>query len=710
MNQLYTIPSHAPSTMTSHASGSVVVSSPPSFDRQQPTFLMSNITSSLPSIGRMIPTVSLDHRHQTMHPVPNPTFGISSTARNGWLNSSCYNNNNHQQVMHPVFNSSSEPTPPSWINSNRSSTMNLSVSNDHHFSSPMFNTCSSVQMTSVPTTNVQKFPTEGYMKASSSSWVFDDQTNSSKEAPTEDVDINEFFNFDWVQDLKKHDKSRNEDPISNNFPNSFIISSLPISLKHSSFFKHSSMAIITEEPLSSNSNPNPPQIKKPQSPTSSNPNPFAFWFYFTISVSILTLIFITISNLYTHQDPKTWFLTLPTNLRHHYSNGRTIKVQPTVHGDSVEVFTVQDGPLDSSSKVLFVHGLGCSSFLFSKVVNFLGKKGVHAVAIDLPGSGFSDRVEMVTEEKEIGGFGRVLEVYNEIKEKGVFWGFDQLVEQGYVNYDYAEDEIRVSKVKSLKAIELGPEEVGRVLGQVIDTMGLAPVDLVLHDSAFNLGANWVARNIGVVRSVTVLDSVSNQTAFPLWVLKMPLLRGVVSGFGFVFDKVIRSCCSKTGGMLDSESHRLLLKGRDGTKSVLEMGKNLNTSFDVGEWGKLDGVKNLPMQVIWSSGSSEEWIRQGQQVADALPQATFVTHSGGCWPQDDTADELAESIHKFVSKLPKPIKVTKKKEPVPEHIRDMLDEATANVHHHGFGGHEHGHGHGHSEDIVYPSGYGLAHEF
>lgn len=282
--------------------------------------------------------------------------------------------------------------------------------------------------------------------------------------------------------------------------------------------------------------------------------------------------------------------------------------------------------------MLFVHGLGSSSYLFSKVVNFLGKKGVYAVAIDLPGSGFSDRFEMVTEEKEIGGFGRVLEVYNEIKEKGVFWGFDQLVEQGYVNYDYAEGEVRVSKVESLKAVELGPEEVGRVLGQVIDTMGLEHVDLVLHDSAFNLGANWVARNIGVVRSVTVLDGVSNQTVFPLWVLKLPLVRGVASGFGFVFDKVIRSCCLKRDGMLDSESHRLLLKGRDGTKSVVEMGNKMNSSFDVGEWGKLDGVKDLPMQVIWSSGLSEEWIKKGQQVADALPQAAFVTHSGGCWPQ------------------------------------------------------------------------------
>ncbi|KAJ0911325.1 hypothetical protein HanRHA438_Chr06g0261991 [Helianthus annuus] len=41
----------------------------------------------------------------------------------------------------------------------------------------------------------------------------------------------------------------------------------------------------------------------------------------------------------------------------------------------------------------------------------------------------------------------------------------------------------------------------------------------------------------------------------------------------------------------------------------------------------------------------------------------------------------QSIREFVSSLPKPIKDSKKKEPVPDHILELLDEATANVHHH-----------------------------
>nr|GEV58410.1 protein auxin response 4 [Tanacetum cinerariifolium] len=379
-----------------------------------------------------------------------------------------------------------------------------------------------------------------------------------------------------------------------------------------------------------------------------------------------------------------------------------IKVQANPLSTPIEVFTIENGPMGSSQNLLFVHGFGCSSYVFSNVIKGLGKKGVRAVAIDLPGFGFSDKYETVSEMKVLGGFGKLVELYKEIKEKGVFWGFDQLVEQGYVNYDYAENEVRVSRVETLRLIELGPGEMGRVLRDVIETLGLENVDLVFHDSAFNLGANWVAKNLRFIRSVTLIDSAPNQSAFPLWVLKFPVVREVVSGFGFVFGKVIESCCTKSAGGMNAESHRLLLKGRDGRKSVIGMGNKMNSSFDIAEWSKLDGVKKLPMQVIWSSDWSKKWIEQGREVANMLSQANFVTHSGGRWPQEDTAYELAKSIHNFVSRLPEPVKVAKKKEPVPDRIQEMLNEATSDVHDHGYGSHDHRHGHSH--EVGYPSGY------
>ncbi|XP_059645965.1 protein AUXIN RESPONSE 4 [Cornus florida] len=472
------------------------------------------------------------------------------------------------------------------------------------------------------------------------------------------------------------------------------------------------MAIITEEEPDPTPQPNTdstPLVHKPTSPPTpptTTTNPFTFWFFFTLSVSLITLLFISLSQL-TPQDPKTWFLTLPTTLRHHYSTGRTIKVQTTPNHPPIEVFAIQDGPIKSDN-ILIVHGLGCSSYSFRKIVKSLGLKGLRAVAIDLPGSGFSDKATIVVEESSGGGLGSVWEIYSDIREKGLFWGFDQLVENGYVDYEKNND-VRVVRRESVKAIEMGAEEMGRVLGQVIDSMGLGPVDLVLHDSALGLGANWVAENPGLVRSITLLDtgSWSNASALPLWLLGVPVIREVVLGFEFVFKRVLEMCCLKSVGGSEAEAHRILLKGRDGRRAVVGMGKKLNYSFDVAEWGGLDGVKGLPMQVIWS----KEWSDAGLQVAGALPQATFVMHSGGRWPQEDTADELAENIYKFVSSLPKSIRQAEE-EPVPEHIQKMFDEARENgpdhQHHHSHGGHDHHDGHGHAHAAGYMDAYGLNH--
>lgn len=276
-----------------------------------------------------------------------------------------------------------------------------------------------------------------------------------------------------------------------------------------------------------------------------------------------------------------------------------------------------------------MHGVGCSSFAFQDVVRSLGSRNVRAVAIDLPGSGFSDKSVVVMEE-HVGGsgpFSKMWDVYEEIKEKGLFWGFDQLVEQGYVDFE-EDNKVKVTKKERVKPIELGSEEMGRVLGQVVDSMQLAPVDLVLHDSALGLSANWISKNRGLIRSVTVLDGSPSGVALPLWVLEVPVVREVMLGFKFAFETVLGKCCMKSVGRTEAEAHRVLLKGRDGASSVVGMGKKLNVSFDLSEWSSLDSVKGLPFQVIWS----DIWTSEGRKIAEDLRQAKFVTHSGGRWMQ------------------------------------------------------------------------------
>ncbi|KAJ7973363.1 protein AUXIN RESPONSE 4 [Quillaja saponaria] len=482
------------------------------------------------------------------------------------------------------------------------------------------------------------------------------------------------------------------------------------------------MAIITEEPeeqdpkLSQNKptkqskplKPNSSPSSSTKNPKSHTPNPFTFWFYFTLSVSLVTLLFISISSLST-QDPKSWFLSLPNSLRQHYSKGRTIKVQTRPNQSPIEVFTIEHGPVVSEN-VVIIHGLGTSSYSFREVVRSLGSKGVHVIAIDLPGNGFSDKSTEEVVEGQNGALGRFWYVYNEIQEKGLFWAFDQIVETGQIPYE--EIQARMSKRKIFKPIELGPEEMGRVLGQVIGTMGVTPVHLVLHDSALGLSANWVSENSDLVRSITLIDTASTASgALPLWILDVPVVRDLVLGFSFVYARMLNLCCSKGSGVLDADAQRVLLKGRDGRKAVVSIGKNMNYSFNIAEWGASDGLKAKPMQVLWSAGWSKEWREEGYQVANALPQAAFVTHSGGRWPQEDVAVELAENISRFVSSLPKSVREVEE-ESIPEHIQKMFDEAQSNGHdhhHHHDGHNDHHHdGHAHVQGTGYTDAYGLGH--
>ncbi|KAM7279296.1 hypothetical protein ACFE04_006430 [Oxalis oulophora] len=454
------------------------------------------------------------------------------------------------------------------------------------------------------------------------------------------------------------------------------------------------MAIMTEEQQDDKQPIKDDNPKKHHQKT--HPNPFTFWFYFTVGVSIITPLFISLSSLLSSQDPKSWFLSLPTELRQHYSNGRIIKTD--FEKTPIEVFTIESNPKETE-KVVFVHGLGLNSYSFRESLKLLGSKGLHVMAFDIPGSGFSDKSIVVEDSSSrVIGFWDVCRL---IKKKGVFWAFDRMVETGQVPYEEImkyQDEI--SKRNVVRPIELTSEEMGKVLGQVIDTLRLAPVHLVLHDTSLLMCANWISENSGLVRSVTLIDTGRN-SALPLWALGILMVRDVVQGFSFVYENLIRSCCSKGLSKFNANAHRVLLRGRDGGKSVLGMGKNLNYSFDVAEWGSLSGVKDIPMLVLWSSQWSKEWSEEGRRFAEALPSSKFIEHSGGRWAQEDIANELAENIHNFISLLPKSVRQSE--EPIPEHNQRVFGVAEDSHHHH------HGHSdHGHGHATGYMDAYGLSH--
>lgn len=433
----------------------------------------------------------------------------------------------------------------------------------------------------------------------------------------------------------------------------------------------------------------PSRTSLPSKSLSSTPfRAFAFWGYFTIAVSIVTLLFVSLPRIQ-RTDQSSWFLSLPDGLRRHYSSGKFIKVNPPGGGAPIQVFAVEIGPRESET-VLLVHGLGCSSYSFRHILRSLSVVGLRVVAVDLPGAGFSDEMTLVTNPKRGRLLGAISSVYEEIKEKGFFSGFDQLIETGEIQ----ERPTRVSLDSGY-----GTVLMGQILGQMIETMDLAPIHLVLHDSALLAGSNWVLVNKGLVSSVTLMDASPHSAAFPSYLLNMPVLGHLLLGSKSVFAGLLRLCCARSVNGSDAESYRLVLKRRN-SGSAEAAWRSLNHSLNVGEWANSEELKGLPVQILWSNSLSDQWIDEGRRVAAEIPRANFSFHSGGRWPQEDATEEISELIAKFVSSLPKSVRRIEE-DTVPDHIQKMFDEASQ-VHHH------YDHSHGQNHELPSMGMYGLDH--
>lgn len=348
--------------------------------------------------------------------------------------------------------------------------------------------------------------------------------------------------------------------------------------------------------------------------------PFTFWFYVTLAVSLITGFFYSGKFLSSNVvdgdgENSSWFRSLPPALRDHYSDGVFVKA----HFSSssllpTQVFTVDRGD-KSEEPVLLIHGLGSSSFSFRRILANLQSNGFRAVALDLPGSGFSDLID-----RDDGG---VWKVWRSVKEKGIFWGFDSLISMGYIPYD-----------EDAKSSVSGDELGVKVIEEVIDSLELeTPIHFVAHDSAMQVVASYVSSaSSGSVGSVTFIDSSSRAPAFPYWMFSAPIVRDIAVGSKWVFGSLINLCCSREIDSSAVEAYRAILKKKGARQAAAVAGKSFNHSFDFGDWTYSDEVKDVPLQILWSHMSSDLWIEEGKRVASSAPRAAFFSHLGGRWPQ------------------------------------------------------------------------------
>ncbi|KAG0530113.1 hypothetical protein BDA96_05G156700 [Sorghum bicolor] len=347
--------------------------------------------------------------------------------------------------------------------------------------------------------------------------------------------------------------------------------------------------------------------RSPPTPPPPRPVSFSFFFYLAVYVFLLALLL-----------PRL----LPSWPWRAFQRDQFI-VCGVLNLDPAPGVFVMTSRLESVSpthRVLILPGLATGAFSFRRLYRSLESRGLHVVVLDLPGQGFSPAPPAAR------GAARVIQ---EIMNPGAF-------QQASSPYAPAQ-EAAAAVARAAEALGLG--------------VGGGAFHLVLHDSALAAGAAFVAgANPGtVVRSVTLIDATaSEEPAFPAAIFSVPVVGKLVLRVPPLFRWLLRRFCARGMGAEDADAHRALMLVK-GQARVVEAWKAMNHSFDLAEWRESsEEVRKLPMMVLWSGTWSSRWSSEGKKVAAALPDAKFIHHSGGRWPQEDAPEEISKVITEFVT--------------------------------------------------------------
>jgi len=227
--------------------------------------------------------------------------------------------------------------------------------------------------------------------------------------------------------------------------------------------------------------------------------------------------------------------------------------------DGHHIFVREEG---DGEPVLLLHGVPSSSFLYRKMLPELASKGLRAISFDFPGMGLSDKPRDIP-------------------------------------YDW--------------------HALATWVGRVVDTLGLPPVHLVLHDISGPVGAEWAIQNPLKVRSITftntLMDVAHFKPAFPMWAFQIPVLRHLVfstlnTGTAL---KIFRHSGVKNPDVLDEDvasSYLYLITNNGGHHSFLAIMDGLVCTEAHRDYLR-DGLLAIdkPMQVVW--GEREVAIPKAQ---------------------------------------------------------------------------------------------------
>ena len=256
-------------------------------------------------------------------------------------------------------------------------------------------------------------------------------------------------------------------------------------------------------------------------------------------------------------------------------------------------FVLEQGDGD---RVVLMHGVPVSSFVYRKVVPKLAGRGLRAIAFDLPGLGLAERPE----------------------------AFD---------YSWA--------------------GLARWTGAAIDALGIGRCHLVVHDIGGPVGLEWAIRNPDRVLSLTALDTLVDAATFHRpWPMHPFSIRGIgelwLRGtppplFTEIFYLVgvgERSAVPRA----QVYAHQALLRRVDGGRAFLRIMRGFELTEEK-ERFFFEGLAghSYPAQVLWGRDDRMLGERRRQAVQRALGVERATMLPAKHFPQEDRPAEVAEAI-------------------------------------------------------------------
>jgi pimeloyl-ACP methyl ester carboxylesterase len=279
-----------------------------------------------------------------------------------------------------------------------------------------------------------------------------------------------------------------------------------------------------------------------------------------------------------------------------------------VRADDVELFVQEDGPHDGPA-VLLVHGAGAWSEIWRHTMDTLAVRGFHAVAVDMPPFGFSER-PITADYSDEAQARRILAVMETL----------HLTQVTLVAHSFGGR-------PAMEAFFLDSSRVSR---------------LVLVDAALGLGNRGAASPQFATRALLAIAPLRNALVSATLTnpaLTARLLRGLVSNTSAV-----------TPGRIEMLQRQFLVEHTTASLGAWLRPFVLAHEHSRASLRPLYEAIDVPTLVVWGESDSITPIAQGRDLARLIPGATLVELSGvGHIPAIEAPERFDAALMSFLLK-------------------------------------------------------------